>query len=134
MTAAAVGNPALIERWRAEPALLRAYGVEPGTVDLDALWKFAALTIKMQHKALREQLPATFRMIGLAGLEVALFAAFASERAERGVRFATTTEARAADLMSFLGGWLDRSDPIHALVWDVIRHERALARLGRSAP
>jgi hypothetical protein len=134
MTAAAVENPALIAQWRAEPELLRAYGVEPSTVDLDALWKFAGLTIKVRHKALRDQLPATFRMIGLAGLEVELFAAYASEHAARGVPFPATTEARAADLMTFLGGWLDRSDSVHALLWDVIRHERALTRLGRSAP
>lgn len=134
LTAAAVANPALIAQWRAEPALLRAYGVEPGTVDLDALWRFAALTIKLRHKALRDQLPATFRMIDLAGLDVDLFAAYASERAARGLPFATTIEGRADDLMSFLASWLDRSDSVHALLWDVIRHERALARLGRSAP
>ncbi|MEO7736246.1 MAG: hypothetical protein ABIY55_35130 [Kofleriaceae bacterium] len=134
MTAAAVEDPALIVQWRAEPALLRAYGVEPDSVDLEALWRFAGLTVKLRHKALRDQLPATFRMIGLAGLDVELFAAFASERAARGLAFATTTEGRADDLMAFLGGWLDRSDSTHALLWDVIRHERALARLGRAAP
>lgn len=134
MTAAAVEDPALIAQWRAEPGLLRAYGVEPHTVDLDALWRFAGLTVKLRHKALRDQLPATFRMISLAGLDAELFAAYASERAARGLALAATTEGRADDLMAFLGGWLDRSDSTHALLWDLIRHERALARLGRSAP
>jgi hypothetical protein len=132
--AAGVENPALITRWREQPALLRDYGIEPGTVDLDALWKFAGLTAKIRHRGLREQLPATFRLLSVTGLEVEVFAAHASARAERDLPLATTNEVRARDLIAFLDGWLDRRDPMHALVWDLIRHERALIELGRRAP
>ncbi|HEX3758046.1 MAG TPA: hypothetical protein VHW23_05050 [Kofleriaceae bacterium] len=130
---AGIDNPALIARWRAEPELLRGHGVEPSQVDLDALWRFAGLTVKVRHNALREELPASFRLMSVAGLEIELFASYASERATQGARLAPTTEGRLLDLMVFLEGWLDRDSTAHALLWDLIRHERALGRLARAA-
>jgi len=130
--AAGVDNPALITRWRAEPELLRGHGVEPSQVDLDALWRFAGLTVKVRHNALRDELPASFRLMNLAGLEIELFASYAGERATQGARLAPTTEGRLLDLLVFLEGWLDRDRTAHALLWDLIRHERALARLARA--
>lgn len=132
--AAGVENPALIARWRAEPELLRGHGVEPSQVDLEALWRFAGLTLKVRHNALREELPASFRFMNIAGLEIELFASYAIERAAQGARFAPTTEGRTLDLLVFLEGWLDRDNTAHALLWDLIRHERALSRLARTAP
>jgi hypothetical protein len=134
LVAAGVDNPALIARWRAEPELLRGHGVEPSQVDLDALWRFAGLTVKVRHNALREELPASFRLMNIAGLEIELFASYASERAAQGARLAPTTEGRTLDLLGFLEGWLDRDNTAHALLWDLIRHERALGRLARTAP
>lgn len=134
IVAAGIENPALIARWRAEPDLLRGHGIEPSQIDLDALWKFAGMTVKVLHNALRDELPATFRMMNIAGLEVEVFAAYASDCAARRARFAPTTEGRALDLIAFLDGWLDREVAAHALLWDLIRHERALVQLGRSAP
>ncbi|HEX8111053.1 MAG TPA: hypothetical protein VF516_25160 [Kofleriaceae bacterium] len=134
VVAAGVDNPALIVRWRAEPELLRGHGVEPSQVDLDALWRFAGLTVKVRHNALREELPASFRLMNLAGLEIELFASYASERAAQGARLAPTTEGRTLDLLGFLEGWLDRDNTAHALLWDLIRHERALGWLARTAP
>ncbi len=133
LLAAGVENPALISRWRDQPQLLRDYGVAPGAVDLDALWKFAGMTIKLRHKALREELPSTFRLISLAGLELELFAAYASHRAERNATLATTSEARIRELIEFLDRWLDRTQPAQAFVWDLVRHERALARFAKTA-
>jgi hypothetical protein len=132
--AAGVENPALIARWRADPELLRGHGVEPSQVDLDALWRFAGLTVKVRHNVLRDELPASFRLMNIAGLEIELFASYASERAAQGARLAPTTEGRALDLLGFLEGWLDRDNTAHALLWDLIRHERAVGRLARTAP
>lgn len=134
VVAAGVDNPGLITRWRAQPELLRGHGVEPSQIDLDALWRFAGLTVKVRHHALREELPASFRLMNIAGLEIELFASYASERAAQGARLAPTTEGRTLDLLVFLEGWLDRDNTAHALLWDLIRHERALARLARTAP
>ena len=130
--AAGVENPTLIARWRGEPALLRDHGVEPEDVDLDALWKFAGLTIKVRHNGLRDDLPLTFRLLTIAGIEIELFAAYAGALAATGARLAPTTEGRTVALIAFLAGWLELDDPIHALVWDVIRHERAVAQLAKA--
>ena len=131
---AGIENPALISRWRANPELLRGQGIEPSMVDLDALWKFAGLTVKVRHNALRDELPASFRLMTLLDLEIELFTAYAIDTASRGARFAPTTEGRTLDLLVFLEGWLDLDVRIHALLWDLIRHERALGRLARSVP
>jgi len=132
--AAGVENPGLIARWRREPQLLRSYGIEPDTVDLDGLWKFAGLTVKVRHNAIREDLPLTFRLMSVAGLEIEIFAAYAGDRASKGARYASTAEARACDLVDFLEHWLDLERPGHSLLWDMLRHERALAQLTKSAP
>jgi hypothetical protein len=131
---AGIENPALISRWRANPELLRGQGIEPSMVDLDALWKFAGLTVKVRHNALRDELPASFRLMTLLDLEIDLFTAYAIDTAARGARFAPTTEGRTLDLLVFLEGWLDLDARVHALLWDLIRHERALGRLARNVP
>jgi len=131
---AGIENPSLISRWRANPELLRRQGIEPSMVDLDALWKFAGLTVKVRHNALRDELPASFRLLTLLGLEIELFTAYAIDTASRGARFAPTTEGRTLDLLVFLEGWLDHDVRVHALLWDLVRHERALGRLARTAP
>ncbi|TMQ07946.1 MAG: hypothetical protein E6J90_41925 [Deltaproteobacteria bacterium] len=130
--AAGIENPALIARWREEPDLLRDHGIDPSQVNLDALWKFAGLTVKVRHNALRHDMPGAFRLMSVAGLEIELFAAYASDCAARRMKLAPTTEGRALDLLAFLEGWLDRERLAHALLWDLIRHERALGSLTRS--
>lgn len=127
--AAGLDNPQLLAHWRQEPDLLRGCGVEPAAVDLDALWKFAGLAVKVRHNGLRAHLPLTFRLLNVAGLEIEVFASYASFRAAEGGRYADTSEARAQDLLTFLAGWLDSDRREHALLWDVIRYELALAQL-----
>ena len=68
--AAGVQNPALIEAWRRDPELLRGLGLDPAKVDLDALWKFAGLTLKVRHNGIREDLPLTFRLLHVTELAV----------------------------------------------------------------
>ena len=134
VVSAGIANPALIARWRSDPELLRGHGIEPSTLDLDALWKFAALTVKVRHNALRDELPATFRLMNVAGLEIELFTAYAIDIATRHARFAPTAEGRTLDLLVFLEGWIDRDNWNHILLWDLIRHERAMGRLARTSP
>lgn len=131
--AAALDDPQLVARWRREPDMLRRCGVDPDELDLDALWKFAGLTAKVRHNGLRAHLPLTFRLLNVAGLEIEVFASYASFRAAEGGRYAATTEARAHDLSAFLEGWLDFDRREHALLWDLLRHEMALARLSKLA-
>jgi hypothetical protein len=131
--AAGLENPQLLARWQREPDLLRSCGVEPDKLDLDALWKFAGLTAKVRHNGLRADLPLTFRLLNVAGLEIEVFAAYASFRAATGGHYAATSAARAQDLLTFLEHWLDLDRREHALLWDLLRYELALARLSRLA-
>ncbi len=130
--AAGVQNPALIEAWRRDPALLRGHGIEPAEIDLDALWKFAGLSLKVRHNGIREDLPLTFRLLHVAELAIDVFASYAARRAGEGGRLGDTAEARARDFVDFLGEWLDLARTPHALLWDMVRHERALAQLTRA--
>jgi hypothetical protein len=127
--AAGVENPTLIARWRAEPARLGRLGVDPACFDLDALWKFAGLTIKVRHNGVRQQLPGTFRLMALAGLEIGLFADYAAFRQATGQRYAAATPQRTHDLVAFITDWIDPSVPVHALLGDIVRHEHALVCL-----
>jgi hypothetical protein len=131
--AAGIDDPRLLAQWRREPALLRAYGVDPEDLDLNALWKFAGLTAKVRHNGLREDLPLTFRLLNVAGLEIEVFSSYASYIASQGGHYADSVEARAEALLSFLEQWLDFKQHAHALLWDLMRHETALSRLSRSA-
>lgn len=124
MIAAGVENPLLAAGWAAK-------GTE---LDLDALAKFAGLGAKVRHNGLRQDLPLTFRLLDVAGIAIEVFAAYAAFRAERGGNYAATIEERTRDLIAFLGDWLDRERRDHVLLWDLIRHEEAIARLTKSEP
>ena len=132
--AAGLENPELIARWKREPELLRTYGVDPAAFDLDAIWKFAGLTAKVKHNALRFDLPLTFRFLSLNGLEIEVFGAYATHKASAGMRYAPTTEGRIVELVEFLRDWLDFDKPKHLLLWDLIRHETTLAQLRKRTP
>jgi hypothetical protein len=129
--AAGVQNPALIEAWRRDPELLRDLGLDPAQVDLDGLWKFAGLALKVRHNGIREDLPLTFRLLHVIELAVDVFASYAARRGDGRLG---DTEARARDFVDFLEQWLDLALAPHVLLWDMVRHERAVAQLVRAAP
>lgn len=128
--AAGIEQPRLLLRWRERPARLAALGVDPAAIDLDALAKFAGLGVKVRHNPLRAFYPLSFRLMSATAMEIAMFAAYAEHRSVRRLPWATTLPDRARDLLDFLGGWLDPADRVHALLWDALRHEDAIARLG----
>ena len=128
--ASGVEHPRLLEQWRQQPETLRELGIEPETLDLAALGKFAGLSVKVRHNPLRPMMPLAFRLMSVAAIEIDIFAAYAAFRSRQGLRYAGAMPARARDLIEFLGGWLDLGDHTHALLWDAIRYEDAVARLG----
>ncbi len=128
--ASGVEHPRLLEQWRQQPETLRELGIEPDTLDLAALGKFAGLSVKVRHNPLRPMMPLTFRLMSVAAIEIDIFAAYAAFRSRQGLRYAGAMPARARDLIEFLGGWLNLGDHTHALLWDAIRYEDAVARLG----
>ena len=115
--AAGVDNPSLLAACAGE--------IDPPTVD--ALRKFAGMTIKVRHNGLRDALPQTFRLLNVTGLEIEVFSAYAESRAAVGL--APTTEERTRDLLVFLERWLDPGRREHAMLWDLVRHEHAITRL-----
>jgi hypothetical protein len=130
--AAGAQRPDLIAKWQRDPRLLLAQGIEPGAIDLTALWKFAGLTVKVRHNGLRNDFPMTFRLMSLAGLEIELFASYATCCASKGRALAATSEERARDFIAFLEQMLDFRTRPNLLLWDLIRHEQALALLNKS--
>jgi len=134
IVAAGLENPELLARWQQEPDLLRTYGVDPAAFDLDAIWKFAGLSAKVKHNGLRAELPLTFRFLNVNGLEIEIFGAYASHKARTGTRYAPTTAERIVELVDFLRDWLDFRRREHSQLWDLIRHETALAELRKLTP
>lgn len=132
--AAGLHSPALITLWREDPTQLRKCGIEPEAFDFDALQKFAGLTTKVRHNGLRLDLPLTFRLLNVAGLEIELFSAYATFRAASGSGYADTTAGRAQDLLHFMEHWLDFDRREHVLLWDMMRHELALTNLASVKP
>jgi hypothetical protein len=98
------------------------------------LRKFAGLGAKIRHNGVRETLPHSFRLMSLAGLEIDAFAAYAEDRSRRHLPYSATVDGKTRDLIAFLGEWLDPADPVHCLLWDMVRHEQALDELGRQPP
>jgi len=128
--AAGIEQPRLLVRWRAQPERLRALGVDPGEIDLDVLAKFSGLGVKVRHNPLRAHYPLSFRLMSASAMEIAMFAAYAEFRSLRRLPWAAAMPDRARDLLDFLGDWLDPADPVHARLWDALRYEDAIARLG----
>ncbi|MFC5742366.1 hypothetical protein [Dyella tabacisoli] len=128
--AAGVEQPQLLEQWDRQPGLLSQLGVDPSGLDLAALRKFAGLTVKVRHNPLREQMPLSFRLMSIASIEIDMFADYAMFRSKRQLRYATSAAARAGDLLDFLADWIDPAKREQLLLWDVIRYEDAIARLG----
>ena len=132
--AAGLHSPELITSWRQDPNQLRQCGIEPESFDFDALEKFAGLTAKVRHNGLRIDLPLTFRLLNVAGLEIELFSAYATFHAASGIGYANTTAGRAQDLQRFMEHWLDFDRTEHVLLWDTLRHELALTNLANLKP
>jgi hypothetical protein len=130
--AAGVHHPTLLAKWQTDSGLLRSKGIAPETIDLPALRKFAGLTLKVRHNGLRPDLPLTFRLMSLAELGIEVFSAYATHSDATGHRYGKTSAERTRDLIAFLEGWLDLTQRNHSLLWDMIRHEQALALLRRS--
>ncbi|AJY39518.1 hypothetical protein I6G56_29400 [Burkholderia humptydooensis] len=129
LIAASASNPQLIARWRQRPDLLRTAGIEPDQLDLRVLENFVGLSLKVRHNGLRGDFPLSFRLLSVTGLEIEVFAAYASNCAQSGHAFAATPRERARDLIAFLDRWLDPAQRNHALLWDILRHEYALSCL-----
>jgi hypothetical protein len=130
--AAGVNSPHLITQWQKDPSFLISQGIEPRTIDLNALWSFTGLTLKVRHNGTRQELPLSFRYMSIVGLDLHVFASYAAFCTANGYHFAPTPQGRTRDLVAFLEQWLDLEDRSHSILWDLLRHEQALTQLNLS--
>jgi len=124
--AAAMADPILLERWRCQPASIAASGDGCTGIDVAKLWQFSGLVTKVRYSDLRSNLPLTFRILDATGLSIELFATYAPRADALRKAGLNSKSAKLAALMKFLGDWLDRTKPLHALVWDMVRHESTI--------
>jgi hypothetical protein len=120
--AAAMDDPRLIAQWRSQ-------GGQAG-FDLERMRLFAGLATKVRHNDVRLALPLTFRLLDLLGISIDAFAGYAARAAALRKANQKSKAAKIVALSAFLDDWLDPTDAEHALVRDMIRHERSLHELG----
>jgi hypothetical protein len=129
--AAGLADPRRLRSWADDATPLEALGIDPMTIDLDALARFAGLAEKVRHNRTRASLPLTFRLLTTLGLDIDLFSDYAQNPRKPG-RGASPVD-RVNALAAFVEDWAG-SDADKTLVRDMIRHEHALARLGSLGP
>jgi hypothetical protein len=129
--ATGLADPERLRSWADDATRLEALGIDPTTIDLDALAKFAGLAEKVRHNRTRASLPLTFRLLTTLGLDIGLFRDYAQSPRKPG-RGASPLD-RVNALAEFVEDWA-RSDAEKTLVRDMIRHEHALTQLRSLGP
>jgi len=126
--AAGLADPTRLRSWSADTSALANLGIDPTTMDLEALSKFAGLAEKVRHNRTRAMLPMTFRLLHLLGLDIDLFRAYALSARNPGRGAAPLDRVDA--LAGFVEDW-SGDDTDRILLRDMVRHEHALAHLQR---
>jgi hypothetical protein len=129
--ATGLADPKRLRSWAADATPLEALGIDPTTIDLDVLAKFAGLAEKVRHNRTRAFLPLTFRLLTTLGLDIDLFCDYAQSprKSSRGASPLDRVDA----LAGFIEDWAG-SDAERTLVRDMIQHEQALTRLRSLGP
>jgi hypothetical protein len=130
--AAAIDDPSLLERLRRQGKSSNPTA-QNIALDFDQVRLFAGLAVKVRQNDLRLSLPLTFKLLDRLKISVELFASYAKVAAVLRKTNKKSREDKIRSLFEFLDRWLDRENPEHAFVWDMIRHERVLKDLGKSA-
>lgn len=130
--AAGLSDPYRLRDWMADPAALERFGVDPSSLDLDALADFAGLSEKVRHNQCRQHLELSVRLMRLAGVEVQLFRDYAPRSRERRRLGLTSVPDRLDGLAQFVEEWAADGSPVRTLVRDVLWHECVIALLRRS--
>ncbi len=133
LLASAMVDPVLLERWRHNPCALKKMGTRAAALDINKLWRFSGLATKVRHNDVRLIAPLTFKLLDYAGVSIELFAAYARRADALRKDGKKSASEKLLSLSSFLSGWLDYSNPVHSLIWDLIRHESAILELQTGA-
>ncbi|MGH9228112.1 MAG: RiPP maturation protein ApyI [Acidimicrobiales bacterium] len=130
--AAGLSDPYRLRNWMTEPAALERYGVDPSSLDLDALADFAGLSEKVRHNQCRQHLELSFRLMRLTGVEVQLFRDYAPRSRARRRQGLISVPDRLDGLAQFVEEWAAGGGPVRTLLRDVLGHEYVIAVLRRS--
>jgi len=134
LLARALVDPVLLERWRHNPSALNKMGSLSRTLDINRVWRFSGLATKVRHNDVRIVAPLTFKLLDLAGISIELFATYASRADVLRKEGKKSASEKLSSVSCFLSDWLDRDNPVHCLIWDLIRHESAILELQTVAP
>jgi len=133
LLAAALDDPGLLAQWRRNRPAVKQAGA--AALDLDQVRLFSGLVTKVRQTDVRYSLPLTFKLMDVFKISIEVFASYAEPAS--GLRKAgkKSKAEKILALSEFLDGWLDHDNRDHALIRDIIRHERALIDLrdGRAA-
>ena len=132
VVAAGLADAQRLQAWQARPVLLAELGVDPSTMDLDALACFAGLSEMIRHNLCRADLQQTFRLLLLTGLEIELFRDYAPRSLARRRQGLKSTADRLDGLLEFVKEWASGPDPLRRLIRDMLQHEHIVATV-RSA-
>lgn len=131
--AAGMADPELLEHWCSDLSSASALGARASEIDFERMRRFSGLVTKVRYSDLRSNFPATFRLLDAAGLSIELFASYAPRAAALRKAGLNSKSDKLSALVEFLSGWLILEEPVHALVWDVIRHEGAIFQIQTNA-
>jgi hypothetical protein len=125
--------PDQLESWSKDPRFMAGAEIDLDEFDLSAIRKFAGLAFKVRHNGTRVFLPLTFRLLRLIENELDLFSDYAVYCSANKIRLATDALQRVDNLITYLGNWIDGGARAHLFLWDIVRHEGALAYLKNSS-
>lgn len=131
--AAGMADPELLENWCSDPSTAATISAHAAEIDFEQVRRFSGLVTKVRYSDLRSNLPTTFRLLDRAGLSIEVFASYSSRAAALRKQGLNSKSDKLAALLEFLDEWLVLEEPVHALVWDVVRHEAAIFQIQRNA-
>ena len=123
--AAAVDDPAVLERLRRQGGG-RGRSGPAAAYDLERLRLFGGLAVKVRQNDVRLRLPLTFKLLDRLKISIPLFAAYGRHAAALRRTGKPALAKKIESISRFIEGWLDAKEAGHALVRDVLGHERAL--------
>jgi hypothetical protein len=137
--ASGLSNPSRLHSWTTHPDTLRAMHVGLETNSAASafaigLWKFAGLGEKIRHTNCRSDIPSTFRLLASTGLEIDVFSSLTQQAGVLRKQGRKGSLEKIANLIDFLRDWHDPENRNHVLLWDLIRHESAIAELTQAIP
>lgn len=129
LLAAAMAEPLLLESWRSRGSRGKKTAPAKMGLDIEKVWQFAGLVTKVRYNDVRLIVPLTFKLLDLAGVSIEVFATYARQADVLRKAGRKSASEKLLAFSNLLDEWLDHDNALHALIWDLMRHESALFSL-----